>query len=378
MIPPIILFFLILSILVFVHELGHFIAARKNGVDVEEFGLGIPPRAISKKIGKTLYSLNWLPIGGFVKIRGEDYSNYDPNDKTNFINKTPFQKSVILLAGVTMNFALAVFLFYLILGYQGFKSSPILMMSDYKFPYGESENLPAVVTFIEENSPAFESKIQFADRIVTASDGITVAFINSVDDLKNYLVDKEGTRVTLNTVNINSNEPNSYIVTPEYREQVGQPGIGVGLGEAIRINYQNPLQKTFAGFLHAGNIIGYSYSMMKDLFAQSFAEKTLAPVSAGFSGPVGIFGAVKSILDYGGNRVFITILDLSAILSLSLGVMNLLPIPALDGGRWIFVLFEWITSKRVSRRFEEKAHQVGFAFLIGLLLLITAKDLFNL
>ena len=378
MIPPIILFFLILSILVFIHELGHFVAAKKSGVDVEEFGLGIPPRAIGKKFGKTLYSLNWLPIGGFVKIKGEDYSNYDPEDKTNFINKTPLQKTVILLAGVFMNFILAVTIFYFILGSQGFKSNPILMMGDYEFPYGKVESLPAVVTFVEGDSPAEKSNIQFADRIITASDGFTTVDINSVDDLKNYLIDKAGIEITLNTININSDEKNSYSVLPEYREQVGQSGIGVGLKEAVRIDYSSSVQKTFAGFLHAGNIIGYSYNMMKDLFAQSFAEKTLAPVSAGFSGPVGIFGAVKSILDYGGNKVFITILDLSAILSLSLGVMNLLPIPALDGGRWVFVLFEWITRKKVSRKFEDKAHQIGFAFLIGLLLLITAKDLFNL
>lgn len=378
MIPPIILFFLILSILVFVHELGHFIAAKKSGVDVEEFGLGIPPRAIAKKFGKTLYSLNWLPIGGFVKIRGEDYSNYDPKDKSNFINKTPFQKSTILLAGVFMNFVLAVIIFYLILWSQGFKSNPILMMSDYKFPFGKSENMSAVVTFVENDSPAYKSNIQFADKIIDVSDGTTTVKINSVDDLRNYLSNKEGVEITVNTVNINSDEFNIYVVVPEYRDQVGQAGIGVGLGEAVRVDYTSPVQKTFAGFLHSGNVIGYSYNVMKELFAQSFAEKTLAPVSAGFSGPVGIFGAVKSILDYGGDKVFITILDLSAILSLSLGVMNLLPIPALDGGRWVFVLYEWISRKKVSRKFEDKAHQVGFAFLIGLLLLITVKDLFNL
>ena len=378
MIPPILLFLLILSVLVFIHELGHFVMAKKNGVDVEEFGLGIPPRVISKKIGKTTYSLNWLPIGGFVKIRGEDYINYDPKDKSNFINKTPFQKSTILLAGVFMNFVLAIVIFYFILGSQGFKSNPILMMDDYKFPYGNTEKLPAVVTFVELAGPSGKSGIQFADKIVSVTDGSTEASVNSVEDLKAYLKDKEGVKIAVSTVNINTDVTNIYEVIPEYREQAGQAGIGVGLGEAVKIDYSLPVQKTFAGFLHSGNIISYSFNMMGSLFAQSFAEKSLAPVSAGFSGPVGIFGAVKSILDYGGDKVFITILDLSAILSLSLGIMNLLPIPALDGGRWMFVLFEWVTCKKVSRNFEDKAHQIGFAFLIGLLLLITAKDLFNL
>ena len=378
MIPPILLFLLILSILVFVHALGHFLAAKKNGVDVEEFGLGIPPRAIGKKFGKTLYSLNWLPIGGFVKIRGEDYTNYDPKDKSNFMNKSPLQKSVILLAGVFMNFVLAVVIFYFILGNQGFKSSPILLMGDYVFPYGNTESLPAVVTFVEAGSPAEKSGIKFADRIVSITDGTTTANINDTNDLKDYLKDKTGVEVILSTVNINTDEPNVYKAVPEYREQAGQAGIGVGLGEAVRIDYASPVGKAFSGFSHAGNIISYSFSMMGSLFAQSFSEKSLAPVSAGFSGPVGIFGAVKSILDYGGNKVFITILDLSAVLSLSLAIMNLLPIPALDGGRWMFVLCEWITRKKVSRKFEDRAHQIGFVFLIGLLLLITAKDLFSL
>src|SRR3990167_9173585 len=109
---PLLLFLLILSVLVFIHELGHFLSARYFGIDVEEFGLGIPPRAWGKKIGKTLYSLNWLPIGGFVKIKGEDFDDFDPKDKTNFLSKKPWQQGVVLIAGVVMNFILAVFIFY--------------------------------------------------------------------------------------------------------------------------------------------------------------------------------------------------------------------------------------------------------------------------
>ena len=117
---------------------------------------------------------------------------------------------------------------------------------------------------------------------------------------------------------------------------------------------------------------------MGNLISQSFQDKNLSSVSSGVSGPVGIFGAVKSILLYGGDKAAITILDLMGILSISLAVMNLLPIPALDGGRFLFVLYEGITKKRIPVKFEEKAHQIGFLFLMGLLIVITFKDIWQL
>lgn len=127
MLPSIVIFLFILSFLVFIHELGHFLSARKFGVKVDEFGLGIPPRAWGKKVGETIYSLNWLPIGGFVKIRGEDLEDYDPKDPENFMNKKPWQRSVILLAGIFMNFVFAVIVFYFLLASNGWKSSPLVI-----------------------------------------------------------------------------------------------------------------------------------------------------------------------------------------------------------------------------------------------------------
>src|SRR3990167_7537244 len=115
MIPAIVIFIIILSILVFIHELGHFISARKFGIKVDEFGIGIPPRAWGKKIGNTLYSINWLPLGGFVKIRGDDFDEYNAKDKNNFMNKKPWQQAVVLCAGVFMNAVLAVIIFQVIL-----------------------------------------------------------------------------------------------------------------------------------------------------------------------------------------------------------------------------------------------------------------------
>ena len=145
MIPAIVIFIIILSILVFIHELGHFISARKFGIKVDEFGIGIPPRAWGKKIGNTLYSINWLPLGGFVKIRGDDFDEYNAKDKNNFMNKKPWQQAVVLCAGVFMNAVLAVIIFQVILSFQGFRSSPVMLLGDFQFPFGSEVKIQNII-----------------------------------------------------------------------------------------------------------------------------------------------------------------------------------------------------------------------------------------
>jgi len=192
------------------------------------------------------------------------------------------------------------------------------------------------------------------------------------------LNDKDGVEVKIATTNIGTGEESEYEIVPRYNDDAGQVAMGVGLGSAVKVEYATRPQKALAGFLHSFNIISYSTNIMGNLISQSFQDKNLSSVSSGVSGPVGIFGAVKSILLYGGDKAAITILDLMGILSISLAVMNLLPIPALDGGRFLFVLYEGITKKRIPVKFEEKAHQIGFLFLMGLLIVITFKDIWQL
>ena len=380
MIPivAIILFILILSFLIFIHELGHFLTARKFGVDVEEFGIGIPPRAWGKKFGRTLYSLNWLPLGGFVKIKGEDFDNYDPKDKTNFINKKPWQKSAVLLAGIFMNAMFGIFLFYVVLASNGWKSNPILLLEDYQFRFGETVQMPNVVTFIEDDSPASRAGIQFADRIIKLEYADEVMEPQNVADVRNFMSDKIDSEVTVVTQNLNTEVINVYKLTPEFSEEIQGPALGVGLGTAVYISYEKPLSKLFSGFSHAYNVMEYSFVALKGLVSQSIREKDLSGVSQGVAGPIGIFGAVKAVMDAGGPNVITTMLDLIALLSISLAVMNLLPIPALDGGRLVFVMAEWITGKRPSPKLEARAHQIGFICLLFFLLVVTLKDIFQL
>lgn len=378
MIPPIIIFLLILSFLVFIHELGHFLTARKAGVGVEEFGIGIPPRAYGKKIGKTIYSINWLPFGGFVKINGEDFEHYDPKDNTSFINKKPWQKALILSAGIIMNTLLAFVIFTFVLSMNGFRSSPILLMGEYQFPYGTTEPVQNVITFLTENGPAQKAGIEFADQIISLQYQEELVYPANVDEVRAFMKDKDGKSVVVSTQNINTLEKNTYEVMPVMSQELQIPTLGVALTEGVRLAYTTPSQKAFSGILHSANIMDYSFFALGGMVKRAFHDKNVGELSQGVSGPIGIFGAVKTILQTGGNRVVYTLLDLTAMLSLSLAVMNILPIPALDGGRLTFVLAEWITGKRPSQKLEAKAHQIGFMLLLALLVLITVKDIFAL
>ena len=375
MIPSILIFILILSLLVFVHELGHFIMARKFGINVEEFGIGLPPRIWGKKIKGTIYSINLLTLGGFVKIKGEDFEGYNPKDKSNFINKKPWQKSLVLLAGIIMNLLLAVVIFYFILGLNGFKSAPILLLQDHNFPFGKAEPSPNVITFIESDSPAQKAGVQFADKIIKMSYKEDFVYPQNVDEVRAFVENKAGEKVILDTVNINSGDKNDYTVVPVYNGDLKQPALGIALSDAVILDYNTGVDRVFAGFLHGWNITGYAISVFGGMISASIQSRDAGIVAEGVSGPVGIFGVVRSVIESGGKRVVSTMFDLTAILSLSLGIMNLLPIPALDGGRLVFVVSEWITGKRPSQKLEARAHQIGYFLLLALLLLITVKDI---
>lgn len=377
MIPSIIIFFLILSFLVFIHELGHFLSARKFGIKVDEFGIGIPPRAWGKKIGETLYSLNWLPIGGFVKIRGEDFEDYDPKDPENFINKKPWQKSVVLLAGIFMNFVFAVIVFYFLLASNGWKSSPLLVLADYNFPFGDRVELNNIVMGLAPDSSAEKAGVDYGDQILKLSTADTSIEPKTTEELINFVADKENQEIEVVTKNINTNETDVYQVVPTYNEELERSVLGVQLGEVVQITYLTPAQKLFSGFTHSVNIMGYSFKVMGSLISTSVETKDIAPVAQGVSGPVGIYGAVNSIAQVGGNQMFKAILDLMALLSLSLAIMNLLPFPALDGGRWVFVLYQWFTGKLPSQKIEARAHQIGFAVLLIFIVIVTFKDIFQ-
>ena len=371
------IFLIILSFLVFVHELGHYLAAKKAGVRVEEFGLGIPPRFFSKKVGETVYSLNLLPFGGFVKLTGEDVqdSTLPPNDPKNFMSKKPITRAVILIAGIFMNFMFSFVIYQFMLSLNGCKSQTIPLYGDYDFRFGEERRINTVVTGIEDNSPAFTAGVKFGEAIIEIDD----IPVYSVKEVRETLLGKEGKDVKLLLMNVRTSQRETRAVTavPKFGSE-GRAQIGVFLGSAVTLNYGAKPGRYLAGPMHSYNMMAYTVKIFSSLVSTSFKEKNIGAVGTGVSGPVGILHVVSEILKVKGKDTILSLLDLTALLSLSLGFMNLIPFPALDGGRLAFVMVELVSGKRVHPHKEALIHKLGMAILLALIVVITFKDIGNL
>lgn len=356
-----ILFILVLVVLIISHEFGHFIAAKLFGVQVDEFGLGFPPKIIGKKYGETEYTLNWLPFGGFVKIVGEDDpvevrlpdSRSQTSTGRSFGNQPVYKKILILTAGVIANMLLAWFLFFVSL------QTGLLMPTEGVARPEYLTNSRVVVGYVLDGSPAQKAGITEGDQVVTTSPDEVISLVGA----------SEGKPVTVTVIHAGKKESVSVIVTPQ-ADKNGIYKIGVALSE---------LGEAHLPFLAA---LGESASMTRNLTQATavglyqFATGIFAKESTvgAVSGPVGIFGMVGSARDMG----FAYVLAFMALLSINLAVLNILPIPALDGGRVLFIIIETIKGSPLSPKFTQNVHSIGFTLLIILMLLITAHDVVKL
>jgi len=348
-----IIFVLALSVLVMVHEWGHFIAARKTGVKVEEFGLGLPPRIIGKKIKGTIYSLNWLPIGGFCKLYGEDG---DPAvagqvvDKENSFNhKKPWQKLIIVLGGVIMNLVLAIAIFsvvYTILGVP-------------------KETDKVKIIGISQDSPAEKAGLKENDWIVKVED----REIKKANELIEEVAKYKGKSVDLVV------GEDKKIIKVEVRENppAGEGAIGVAISnsEMEKIPWYRIDKGVVAGFKEAyywGKIIASGvFKMVGGLFVGNVPKDV--------SGPIGMYEATSAI---NKNQGLLAVIHFFGIVSVNLAIVNVLPFPALDGGRIIFVLYEMITRKKANQKVETVVNNIGMLILLSLILLITVGDVARL
>jgi regulator of sigma E protease len=365
MIIALILFILIFSFLILAHEGGHFFMAKRAGVRVEEFGIGYPPRIFGKKIGETIYSINWIPFGGFVKIYGEDLNEETLKDKESFSNKPPRIKTSILLAGVAVNFLIAIIFFYIFLGFNNFETYQAQIF-DYDFPFGTQEVYPAV-SYVVENSPAAEVGVEPYDLILSFNG----QRVSETEKLIEKIDLNKGKEVNLLLENINSKETKEVKVLLREEKTEKEGLLGVGLGEISKISYQKGGNKMFSGILHTFNIGHFSLTAMGHLIKVSFQERNIEPLSQSVAGPVGILAFTKLTMAGGFWQVFYFV----AVISLALGIVNILPIPASDGGRMVFVLYEIIFRKRAPAKLERNVNMVGFFVLVALLFLVTYKDI---
>lgn len=363
----ILIFIVILSLLVMIHEFGHFVMAKRGGIGVEEFGFGLPPRAWGKKIGETIYSINWLPFGGFVRLVGEDPLDKSRDSANSFYVKSLKRRIAVVLAGVFMNFVLAIVIFYIILFALGFKVSlPLYFGHNFSFVNQSKQ----VVLYPLADSVASDAGIKAGDAVIEAG-GVP---IKSTEDLQKIIRSSQDKEVAFSLKSLIDNQSRQVVITPKYNDSLKAPAIGVGIDEFVELNYQTLPQKIFAGFSHSYNLTNYSFRYLGRVISYSIAHRDISGVSQNVSGPVGIAQITAQAVAFGP----ISVLQIVGLLSLNLAIMNVLPIPALDGGRFFFLVVEAVTRRKVYPAVEKWTHTIGFALLIGLILLITYSDILKI
>ncbi len=363
---------LILVALVVAHEWGHAMAAMRSGVVVEEFGIGLPPTGWRKKLKNGIeLTLNWLPLGGYVKLQGE----YDSASKKGDYGAATFgQKTKILLAGVTVNWAVAAILLT-ILSLTGMPKVIENQFSIASDTYKVSQ--PVEIVGLTKNHPAGKAGIKVGDKIIRFA-GKEVPNPTRLIELAESNKGKE-IEVLYTRKGVESNVK----VTLGDTGKGGYFGANLGQRELVRSTWSAPIvgvattaQFTWATLEGTGNLFanlfgGLIFQFSPDSDVRKEASSELNSASESVAGPIGIIGTIFPQAQEAGmtQLVFLT-----AIISLSLAVMNILPIPALDGGRWLMMAIYKIRHKKLTREREEKVQAIGFYVLMGLIVLVTIVD----
>jgi regulator of sigma E protease len=367
---------LILLFLIFIHEFGHFATAKFFGIKVEEFGFGFPPRAWGKKVRETIYSINWIPAGGFVRLLGEEEESEDPRS---FTKKSPWVRAAVVSSGVIINFLFAVFIFYIILGFNSFRFDFDQTTVQTNYIFGEQQNTPVILD-VAEGSPADKAGIKLGDKIISAGDSMeNLAPIETSDELQEFIEARIGEEVAFEVQNIEDNQVRDVSLTPRENPPEDEGAVGVGLGlDLATVSYVSPTDKVFSGFMHAVNSLQFQAVAIGSLVGKSFEEGTPEPLTENVAGPVGIVALITRFVGVGGAAAFGALLSLAALISLILAVINILPIPALDGGRFFFILIEGITGKKVDPKVERIIHSTAFLVLLVVVILVAFNDVINI
>ena len=358
MILTIAVFIAIIGVLVFVHELGHFLAAKRAGAKVEEFGFGFPPRILGIKKGETVYSLNLIPLGGFVKIMGED--GQDRSNSLSFSSKTIGQRAVILAAGVSMNFLLAIILIV-----SGLVAGLPATVSDEEIV----KNPKIQIAQISPGSPAEAAGLAIGDTIIKVSGPEDqISDISKVGQVQDFAQKYAGQEILMTIKS--GDKTREVLLTPRQNPPPEEGRMGVVLARTAIVSYPW-YEAIYKGVIYTLNLIWIILAALGSILWGIFSN---GQVASDVTGPVGIF----SITGQAAHMGVVYIIQLAALLSINLGIINILPFPALDGGRLFFLLIEKFRGKPVSQRVEQIVHAAGFIFLILLMILITLRDVMKL
>lgn len=360
----IIIFFIILLVLVIVHEFGHFFSAKKFGIRVDEFGFGFPPKVFGKKYGETEYSLNALPFGGFVKIFGEnpdEESLSGPDSARSFINKPKWQQAIVLFAGVFANFLLAWFLFSFSF-MSGLPTSAGNEVSGHAL-----KDIFLTVVSVVPKSPAELAGIKSGDKITSIASGMDSLYEITPDTVKTFVLSHPKQEIIIGYLRANKNLKVGLTPAPSID---GKPAIGIAMdliGMAklpVLTAFWEGMRLTWS--VTKGTAVGL-YTLIADALR---GRGSLTSVT----GPVGLVGIVGDAYKFG----FTYLLSFTALISINLAIINLIPFPALDGGRLFFLLIEKIKGSRINPKVANMANMIGFGVLLLLMLLVTYHDIVKL
>lgn len=343
---------ILLGILIFVHELGHFLVAKWSGVGVLKFSLGFGPRLIGKKIGETEYVLSAIPLGGYVKMLGEsgDEEELSPDDeKRSFQKQTLLKKIAIVAAGPLFNFLFAIIAFAVVYA--------------VGVPVSTSR-----IGNVQEGSAAFEAGMQSGDVIIAINDREILRW----SELANAVSESSGDKLRISV-----DRENKFLdiyVTPElvkskniFGEEIDTYRIGVGISDETVMERQGPV-----GALYSGIEQTWGWTKLTCLGIVKIIQGVVSPKELG--GPILIAQMAGSQVRKG----FLPFIFLMAVLSVNLGVLNLLPVPVLDGGHLCFFLIEAVTGREVNIKWREIAQQVGFFLLILLMIFVFYNDIIRI
>jgi len=344
MLITIVSFLVVIAVLILAHELGHFITAKSFGVRVDEFGLGFPPRLLSVKWGETRYSLNAIPLGGFVKMAGEE----DPTKSRSLASKSAGIRILILSAGSLMNLLLPLLLF------------SIAFMVPHSLVMGQ-----VMVQEVAADSPAAVAGIESGDTLLRIEDKP----VHNIGDLHRYVQINLGKEITMLVKHDNATTEEVQLM-PRWRPPQGQGAIGVAVSitEPTIVRQSEPFWRAVP--------LGVKKCIETFvLFKNGIISMIIGTAAAGITGPVGIAQITGEVARAGLSPL----LEFAAFISINLAIINLFPLPALDGGRIVFVLLELVRrGKRISPRTERLVHFIGFALLMTAMLLVTYQDILRI
>jgi len=390
----ILLVILLFSVLILIHELGHFVAAKKFGVKIEEFGLGYPPRIFGfykkdkkwifigrdtkkkiRKIDKTIYSLNWIPFGGFLKIFGEnreekkESSSQKSSKKQKKIRKDSFEaqsalkRSIIILNGVFFNVIFAMLLLIIMFA----SGAPVVSDEETTVPL---KNEAVIISEVVNGSPASEAGLSMGDKILDVAifgeDGLVN--ISAVEDVQNFTNNNKGEKIVLTIQRGGEIIEKEIIPRVEFPEDEGPMGIAIMKTGIARYPWYEAIKKgvVYTFQLLQAILFGF-YTIFKSLLTKG---KMVGQVA----GPVGIFQLTSQAASMGISYF----IHFGAMISLNLAVLNALPIPALDGGRFLFILIEKIKGSPISAKVERVTNSAAFLLLILLMIFITIRDIIKI